>query len=197
MSLVQKPAPSFTAAAVMPDNSFKDIRIEDYRGKYVVLFFYPLDFTFVCPTEILTFDKQLKEFEKRGAVVLGCSVDSKHTHHAWRQTAVEKGGIGQIGYPLIADLTKNIARDYGVLSPDGEVAFRATFIIDKKGVVRTAHVNDLPVGRSVSEELRTLDAVKFVDEHGDQVCPADWKEGEKTMTPNAKGVAEYLSSTKR
>jgi peroxiredoxin 2/4 len=196
MSLVQKHAPSFNAEAVMGDNSFQTINLEQYRGKYVVLFFYPLDFTFVCPTEILAFDKHVKDFEKRGAVVLGCSVDSKHTHHAWRNTAKDKGGIGNISYPLLADITKSIARDYGVLTPDGDVAFRATFIIDKKGYVRTAHVNDLPVGRSVTEELRTLDAVKFVDEHGDQVCPAEWKEGEKTMTPDAKGVANYLSAMK-
>jgi peroxiredoxin (alkyl hydroperoxide reductase subunit C) len=196
MSLVQKHAPSFTADAVMGDNSFQTISLEQYRGKYVVLFFYPLDFTFVCPTEILAFDKHAKDFEKRGAVVLGVSVDSKHTHLAWRSTAKDKGGIGNIGYPLVADLTKSIARDYGVLTPDGDVAFRATFVIDKKGIVRTAHVNDLPVGRSVAEELRTLDAVKFVDDHGDQVCPAEWKEGEKTMTPDAKGVASYLSAMK-
>lgn len=196
MSLVQKHAPSFTVDAVMADNSFQSISLEQYRGKYVVLFFYPLDFTYVCPTEILAFDKHVKDFEKRGAVVLGCSVDSKQVHLAWRTTAKDKGGIGNIGYPLLADLTKSIARDYGVLTPDGDVAFRATFIIDKKGIVRTAHVNDLPVGRSVTEELRTLDAVKFVDEHGDQVCPAEWKEGEKTMTPDAKGVASYLSSMK-
>jgi len=128
--------------------------------------------------------------------VLGCSVDSEHTHLAWRSTSKDKGGIGPINYPLLADLTKSIARDYGVLTADGDVAFRATFVIDKKGVVRTAHVNDLPVGRSVTEELRTLDAVKFVDEHGDQVCPAEWKEGEKTMTPDAKGVASYLAAQK-
>lgn len=196
MSLVTKPAPSFKATAVLPDNSFKQISLEDYRGKYVVLFFYPLDFTFVCPTEILTFDKMVKEFEKRDAVVLGVSVDSEHTHLAWRSTDQAKGGIGQIKYPLVADLSKTIARDYGCLTPDGTVAFRATYIIDKKGVVRTAHVNDLPVGRSVAEELRTLDAVKFVDEHGDQVCPAEWKQGDKTMNPDAKGVAKYLSEMK-
>lgn len=196
MSLVQKHAPSFTATAVMPDNSFQKLSLEQYRGKYVVLFFYPLDFTFVCPTEILAFDKHVKDFEKRGAVVLGCSVDSEHTHHAWRNTAKDKGGIGNINYALLADLTKNIARDYGVLTAEGDVALRATFVIDKKGIVRTAHVNDLPVGRSITEELRTLDAVKFVDEHGDQVCPVEWKEGEKTMTPDAKGVASYLSASK-
>ncbi|MBI5494639.1 MAG: peroxiredoxin [Deltaproteobacteria bacterium] len=196
MSLVQKQAPAFKATAVMPNNEFQDVSLEQYRGKYVVLFFYPLDFTFVCPTEILAFDKHVKDFEKRGAVVLGCSVDSKHTHYAWRNTTKDKGGIGGISYPLIADLNKNIARDYGVLVDGGDVALRGTFIIDKKGVVRTAHVNDLPIGRSVTETLRTLDAVKFVDEHGDQVCPAEWHEGEKTMNPTATGVASYLSSQK-
>jgi peroxiredoxin (alkyl hydroperoxide reductase subunit C) len=193
MTLVQKPAPAFKAMAVFPDDTFKEISSENLKGKYTVLFFYPLDFTYVCPTEILAFDKHLKEFEKRGAQVIGCSVDSKQTHLAWRNTAREKGGIGRIGFPLVADLSKNIARAYEVLTENGEIAFRATFIIDKKGVVRTQHINDLPVGRSVTEELRTLDAVKFVDDHGDQVCPAEWKEGEKTMKPTAEGVAEYLA----
>jgi peroxiredoxin (alkyl hydroperoxide reductase subunit C) len=189
-SLVTKEAPDFTAKAVMGDDSFGDVTLSSYRGKFVLLFFYPLDFTFVCPSEIVAFDKALKDFEERNTVVLGCSVDSEFSHWAWRQTPLNKGGIGQVGFPLVADLKKSIARSYGVLF-DESVALRGLFLIDTHGVVRHALVNDLPLGRSVAEALRTLDALQFVEEHGD-VCPANWQKGEKTMTPTAEGVAAYL-----
>ncbi|MBT3296951.1 MAG: peroxiredoxin [Verrucomicrobia bacterium] len=189
-SLVTKEAPDFTAKAVMGDDSFGEVTLSSYRGKFVLLFFYPLDFTFVCPSEIVAFDKALKDFEARNTVVLGCSVDSEYSHWAWRQTPLNKGGIGQVGFPLVADLTKSIARSYGVLF-DESVALRGLFLIDTHGVVRHALVNDLPLGRSVAEALRTLDALQFVEEHGD-VCPANWQKGDKTMTPTAEGVATYL-----
>jgi len=189
--LVTKVAPDFTAQAVMPDNQIKELTLSSYRGKYVVLFFYPLDFTFVCPSEILAFNKAVKAFEKKGAVVLGVSVDSQYTHFAWRQTPVEKGGIGEISFPLVADLDKKIARAYDVLLNDA-VALRGLFLIDQKGIVRHQLVNDLPIGRNVEEAVRTLDALKFHEEHGD-VCPANWKEGEEAMKPTAAGVASYLA----
>jgi len=189
--LVTKVAPDFTAQAVMPDNQIKELTLSSYRGKYVVLFFYPLDFTFVCPSEILAFNKAEKIFEKKGAVILGVSVDSQFSHYAWRHTPLTKGGIGEISFPLIADLDKKISRDYDVLLNDS-VALRGLFLIDQKGIVRHQLVNDLPIGRNVEEALRTLDALKFHEEHGD-VCPANWKEGEAAMTPTAAGVASYLA----
>lgn len=189
--LVTKEAPDFTAQAVMPDNSFAEIKLSSYRGKYVVLFFYPLDFTFVCPSEILAFNKAVKVFAKKNAQVLGVSVDSHFTHWAWRQTPVNKGGIGEIGFPLVADLNKKIARDYDVLLNDS-VALRGLFLIDQKGVVRHQLVNDLPLGRNVDEAVRLLDALKFTEEHG-EVCPANWKEGDEAMKPTAEGVASYLA----
>jgi len=175
----------------MPDNSIMELTLSSLRGKYVVLFFYPLDFTFVCPSEIIAFDKKLEEFKSRNAEVLGVSVDSQYSHYAWRQTAPEKGGIGEIGYPLVADLSKSISSDYDVLFDDA-VALRGLFLIDKEGVVRHQLVNDLPLGRSVEEAIRVLDALQFVEEHGD-VCPANWKQGEEAMKPTAEGVAEYLA----
>ncbi len=190
-SLVTKEAPDFTAQAVYPDNSMADLKLSSYRGKYVLLYFYPLDFTFVCPSEIIAFDKALEEFTSRNTQVIGVSVDSQYTHYAWRQTPVEKGGIGEIGYPLVADLNKDIARQYGVLH-DESVALRGLFLIDTHGVVRHQLVNDLPLGRSVAEALRTLEALQFVEEHG-EVCPANWQRGEEAMKPTAEGVAEYLA----
>jgi len=175
----------------MPDNSIEELTLSSLRGKYVVLFFYPLDFTFVCPSEIIAFDKKLDEFKSRNAEVVGVSVDSQYTHYAWRQTAPEKGGIGEIGYPLVADLSKSISTDYGVLF-EGAVALRGLFLIDKEGVVRHQLVNDLPLGRNVDEAIRVLDALQFTEEHGD-VCPANWKQGEEAMKPTADGVAEYLA----
>ena len=189
--LVTKEAPDFTAQAVLPDNSFAELKLSSYRGRYVVLFFYPLDFTFVCPSEIIAFDAALAKFEKKNAQVLGCSVDSHFTHLAWKNTPRKQGGIGPIRYPLVSDLTKQIARDYGVLL-DGGVALRGLFLIDKAGVVRHALVNDLPIGRSVNEAIRVLDALQFHEEHGD-VCPANWHQGEEAMKPTAEGVASYLA----
>jgi len=190
-TLVTRPAPDFAAQAVMPDNSFKELKLSDYKGKYVVLFFYPLDFTFVCPSEIIAFNKKLSDFKERNAEVVGVSIDSHFTHLAWKKTKVEEGGIGNIQYPLVADLSKNIARDYGVLLNDA-LALRGLFLIDKNGVVKHALVNDLPLGRSVDEALRMLDALQFTEAHG-EVCPANWKKGEEAMKPSADGVASYLS----
>lgn len=189
--LVAKPAPDFTAQAVWPGDSFADLTFSSYRGKYVVLFFYPLDFTFVCPTEIVAFDKAIKEFEKRNAVVIGVSVDSHFTHLAWRQTPRNKGGIGAIGYPLVSDLDKNIARAYDVLFKDS-MALRGLFLIDPKGMVRHQVVNDLPLGRSVPEVLRMIDALHFAETHG-EVCPANWQEGREALAPTAKGIADYMA----
>ena len=190
--LVGKEAPDFTAQAVMPDNSIKaeyNLKKET-KGKFAVLFFWPLDFTFVCPSEIIAFDNRVEQFKKLGAEIIGISVDSQYTHYAWKNTPVDKGGIGNVRFPLIADLTKSIARSYDVLTGDA-VAFRVTFIIDKKGVVRHQLVNDLPLGRNVDETIRTLEALIFHEEHG-EVCPANWKKGEKGMKPTADGVASYL-----
>jgi peroxiredoxin (alkyl hydroperoxide reductase subunit C) len=189
---VTQEAPDFTANAVLSDNTFAPLTLSSYRGKYVVLFFYPLDFTFVCPSEIIAFDKRLADFKAKNCEVIGVSVDSRFTHYAWKNTPVENGGIGQIKYPLVEDLTKSIARSYGVLFGDA-VALRGLFLIDTKGVVRHAVINDLPLGRSVNEALRMVDALQFVETHGDQVCPANWQEGDVAMKPTAEGVAEYLS----
>ena len=189
---IQKPAPDFTATAVMPDGSFNEkFSLSDYKGKYVLLFFYPLDFTFVCPSEILAFDKRLDEFKQRNCEVIGVSVDSHFTHWAWRNTPIEKGGIGNIRYPLVSDLTKKISRDYGVLLGDA-VALRGLFIMDKDLIVRHILINDLPIGRSVDEAIRVLDAIQYHEEHG-EVCPANWRKGEEAMKPDPKGVAEYLA----
>ncbi len=191
--LVGKPAPTFKAQAVMPDGSFKELDLASFQGKYVVLFFYPLDFTFVCPSEIIAFDNHLAEFKERGCEVIGVSIDSHFTHWAWRNTPVDKGGIGAIKYPLVADLTKSIARDYDVLTGNGAVAYRGLFLIDKKGVVRHQIVNDLPLGRNVAEALRMVDALAFNESHG-EVCPAGWTKGKQGMKPSAEGVAAYLAA---
>jgi peroxiredoxin (alkyl hydroperoxide reductase subunit C) len=190
--LVGKAAPDFTAKAIMPDNSINEnFNLHSYiKGKIGILFFYPLDFTFVCPSEIIAFDNRVEEFKSRGAEVIGVSVDSHFTHLAWKNTPVDKGGIGNINFPLVADLTKSIARDYDVLLGDA-VAFRGTFMIDKNGVVRHQIVNDLPLGRNVDEAIRMVDALKFHEEHG-EVCPAGWRKGEEGMKPTAEGVASYL-----
>jgi len=190
-SLVTKPAPDFTAEAVMGNNAFENLTLSSYKGEYVILFFYPLDFTFVCPSEIIAFDKALDKFKSKGAEVVGVSVDSPFTHFAWKNTPVENGGIGNIQYPLVADLNKEIARQYGVLFNES-VALRGLFLIDKEGVVRHSVINDLPLGRSVDEALRMLDALDFHEENG-EVCPANWQEGEEAMTPTAEGVADYLA----
>jgi alkyl hydroperoxide reductase subunit AhpC len=187
---VQKEAPDFTATAVV-DEQFNDkFKLSDLRGKYVVLFFYPLDFTFVCPTEIVAFNDKLAEFKSRGAEVVGCSIDSHFSHLAWIQTPREKGGLGGLNYPLVADLTKKISADYGVLL-DGGIALRGTFIIDQKGIVRAITVHDLPLGRSVEEALRVLDALQHFEKHG-EVCPAGWTKGAATIKPGVKESKEYF-----
>jgi peroxiredoxin (alkyl hydroperoxide reductase subunit C) len=202
--LVGKPAPDFTAKAVMPDNSFdENFNLLSYlgikkdasgkvtkTGKIGILFFYPLDFTFVCPSEIIAFNNRVKEFKLRKAEVIAVSVDSHFTHLAWKETPVEKGGIGNVQFPMVADLTKSIARDYDVLLGDA-VAFRGTFMIDGNGVVRHQLVNDLPLGRNVDEAIRMVDALQFHEEHG-EVCPAGWERGEEGMKASSDGVASYL-----
>jgi alkyl hydroperoxide reductase subunit AhpC len=186
---VQKEAPDFTATAVV-NEEFKQVKLSDYRGKYVVLFFYPLDFTFVCPTEIVAFSDRIADFEKRDCQVLGCSIDSQFSHLAWIQTPRAQGGLGGLKYPLVADLTKKIAADYGVLL-DGGIALRGTFLLDKQGIVRAATVHDLPLGRSVDEALRVLDALQFFEKNG-EVCPADWKPGAATIKPGVKESKAYF-----
>lgn len=192
--LVTLPAPDFTAPAVMPDNSIDEaFNLKQYlSGSYGIVFFYPLDFTFVCPSEILAFAHRVKSFEERGTKVVAVSVDSHFTHLAWKNTPVNAGGLGDIQIPMVADLTKSIARDYGVLINDS-VALRGTFLIDKEGNVRHQVVNDLPLGRNVDEAIRMVDALQFHEEHG-EVCPAGWNKGDEGMTASPDGVAKYLSS---
>ncbi|MDF3820238.1 peroxiredoxin [Leptospira sp. 96542] len=195
MPQVTSHAPDFKATAVIGE-SFKEIKLSDYKGKWVVLFFYPLDFTFVCPTEIIEYDAKLEEFKKIGAEVLGVSIDSEFSHLAWKKTPKKEGGIGDIKYPLIADKTKEIAKSFGVLiesGPDAGVALRGTFIIDPNGIIRQATVNDLPVGRNIEEAIRLIKAFQFVEKHG-EVCPANWNEGQKTMKADPTGSKEYFSS---
>ncbi len=189
--LVTKEAPDFTAQAVMPNNEFAELKLSNYRGKYVLLYFYPLDFTFVCPSEIIAFDKAMDDFKKRNTEVIGVSVDSHFTHLAWKNTPRNKGGIGQIEYPIVSDLSKEISRSYGILFNE-IVALRGLFLIDKEGIVRHALINDLPLGRSVDEALRVVDALQFTEKHG-EVCPANWRPGEDSMKPTANGVADYLA----
>ena len=191
--LVGKMAPDFTAAAVLPNNEINEkFNLHAFlKGKIGVLFFYPLDFTFVCPSEIIAFDNRLKEFKDRGAEVIGVSVDSKYSHLAWKNTEINQGGIGQIQYPLVADLTKSIARSYDVLTGEA-VALRGTFLIDQEGIVRHQVINDLPLGRNIDEAIRMVDSLKFFQEHG-EVCPAGWNKGKQGMKPDAKGVANYLA----
>jgi len=192
--LVGKKAPDFTAAAVMADGSINEnFSLSDYDGQYRVLFFYPLDFTFVCPSELIAFDHRIKEFESRGVQVIGCSIDSQFTHAAWRNTPVNEGGIGSVAYPLVADVKHEICQAYDVEFADAGVAFRGSFLIDKDGVVRHQVVNDLPLGRNIDEMLRMIDALQFTEEHG-EVCPAGWNKGKEGMKPDAEGVASYLAT---
>jgi peroxiredoxin (alkyl hydroperoxide reductase subunit C) len=190
-SLVTTEAPDFTADAVLADNTFGQVTLSSSRGKYVFLLFYPLDFTFVCPSEILAFNRKLDELKSRNCELIAISVDSKFTHLAWKKTPVEDGGIGDVQFPMVADLDKKIAADYGILF-NGIVALRGLFLIDPTGKVRHCVINDLPLGRSVDEALRMLDAVQFTDTHG-EVCPANWKQGDEAMTPTAEGVASWLA----
>ena len=191
--LVTNPAPDFTATTVLADGSIvEEFKLsENFGEKGTVVFFYPLDFTFVCPSEIIAFSHRYEEFQKRGVNVVGVSVDSQFSHFAWRETPVNQGGIGRINFPLVADLTKNIARDYDVLLGDS-VALRGSFLIDANGIVRHAVVNDLPLGRNVDEMLRMIDAQQFTDEFG-EVCPAGWVKGDEGMKADTEGVAEYLA----
>ncbi len=191
--LVGKQAPDFTVPAVLADGQIVDSFSfsEATKGKYAVVFFYPLDFTFVCPSELIAFDHRIDEFKSRGVEVIGVSIDSHFTHNAWRNTPINQGGIGQVRYTLAADITHSIAKDYDVESAIG-VAFRGSFLIDKTGLVRHQVVNDLPLGRNVDEMIRMVDALQFHEEHG-EVCPAGWNKGDAGMNANPAGVAEYLS----
>ncbi len=190
--LVAKEAPDFVATAVLGDGRLEpEFRLSSLRGQNVLLLFYPLDFTFVCPSEIIAFDEAFEKFKSRETTVVGVSVDSQYTHVAWRGTPVENGGIGPVRFPLVADLTKDIAKRYGVLH-DEAVALRGLFLIDRAGVVRHAVINDLPLGRSVDEALRMVDALRFHEKRG-EVCPANWHEGEEGMKPTREGVVDYLS----
>lgn len=190
---VGQTAPDFTATAVV-DQEFKDVTLSSYRGKYVVLFFYPLDFTFVCPTEITAFSDRYAEFKALNTEVLGVSVDSQFSHLAWVQTSRKEGGLGDIAYPLVADLKKEISAAYNVLDPSAGIALRGLFIIDKEGIVQHSTINNLAFGRSVDETLRTLKALQYVQSHPDEVCPAGWKEGDKTMIPDPKKSKVYFSA---
>jgi peroxiredoxin (alkyl hydroperoxide reductase subunit C) len=191
--LVTKPAPDFKAQAVLKDGSFAEVTLSQFKGnKYVLLFFYPLDFTFVCPTEINAFSDRVKEFNDLGVEVIGVSVDSHFSHLAWRNTPRNQGGIGQIDYTLVADLNKQISRDYDVLMGDA-VALRGLFLIDKNGVVRHQVVNDLPLGRSVDEALRMVQALQFFEKNG-EVCPANWQEGKSTIKPTVDGSKSFFNS---
>lgn len=191
--LVAKRAPEFSAPAVMPNGEIVErFSLADLRGKYVVLFFWPLDFTFVCPTEIIAHDRRFSQFKERNVEVVGISIDSQFTHFAWRNTPVKEGGIGLVQFPIVADITHEITRAYGIEHPGG-VALRASFLIDKNGIVQHQVVNNLPLGRNVDEMLRMVDALQFTEEHG-EVCPAGWMKGDEGMKPTAEGVSSYLSS---
>lgn len=190
--LVAQEAPEFTAQAVMPDNSFQEISLSDYKGKYVVLFFYPLDFTFVCPSEIIAFDKRLSEFKSRGVEVIGVSIDSHFSHLAWKNTEIKNGGIGKVQYPLVADINKAVTDAYDVRTGPG-IALRGSFLIDKEGIVQHQVINNLSLGRDIDEMLRVVDALQFTEEHG-EVCPAGWQKGKAGMKGSTEGVAEYLAN---
>ncbi len=192
--LVGREAPDFTAPAVLGNGEIVDAFNfkQATKGKYAVVFFYPLDFTFVCPSELIAFDHRLDEFTKRNTEVIGVSIDSHFTHNAWRNTPVNEGGIGPVRYPLVADMTHQICKAYDVETPDGAVAFRGSFLIDKDGIVRHQVVNDLPLGRNIDEMLRMVEALQFTEEHG-EVCPAGWHEGDSGMKATPDGVAEYLA----
>ena len=189
--LVNQAAPEFEAVAVV-DGEFKEIKLSDYRGQYVVLFFYPLDFTFVCPTEIVAFNDKVEEFKKRNVQLLGVSVDSQFSHLAWINTPKKEGGLGGLDYPLVADLSKSISTDYDVLLTDAGVALRGLFLIDKEGLVQHQVVNNLPLGRNVDEAIRVVDALQFVEEHG-EVCPANWNPGDDSMKADPEGSKEFFS----
>ena len=190
--LVAHEAPDFSAPAVMPSGIIEDnFTLSSLRGQYVVLFFWPLDFTFVCPTEIVAHDHRMDRFRERNVEVVGISIDSQFTHFAWRNTTIQEGGIGAVQFPMVADITHQITRAYGIEHPDG-VAMRASFLIDRNGIIQHQMVNNLPLGRNVDEMLRMVDALQYFEEHG-EVCPAGWQKGETGMSATAGGVADYLS----
>jgi peroxiredoxin (alkyl hydroperoxide reductase subunit C) len=193
MILVGKKAPIFRATAVAKDRFIPSFSLEDYLGKYVIFFFYPLDFTFVCPTELHAFQESLSEFTKRNAEVIACSIDSQFSHLAWLTTLKEKGGICGVEYPIVSDIHKQIARQYGVLSEEEGIAYRGLFLLDKQGVVRHQVINDFPLGRSVDETLRMLDALTFHEKHG-EVCPANWNSSKKAMTADQSGLQNYFNA---
>lgn len=192
--LVGRKAPDFTTAAVLPNGEIQaQFNLEQaIQGKYSILFFYPLDFTFVCPSELIALDNRIAEFEARNTLVMGVSIDSQFTHNAWRNTPVANGGIGAVRYPLIADVNHSICQSYGVEHPTAYVALRGAFVIDKKGIVRSQIVNDLPLGRNIDELLRLIDALEFHEKHG-EVCPAGWTKGKKAIQPTAQGIGNYLA----
>jgi peroxiredoxin 2/4 len=192
--LVGRQAPDFTAPAVLASGEIVDNFkfSERVKGKYAVVFFYPLDFTFVCPSELIAFDHRIEEFKKRNVEVIGVSIDSQFTHNAWRNTPVDKGGIGPVRYTLVADMTHEICRAYDVELPDGSVAYRGSFLIDKSSVVQHQVVNNLPLGRNIDEMIRLVDALQFTEQHG-EVCPAGWNKGQKGMKASPEGVASYLA----
>ncbi len=191
-TLVGKKAPDFTIKAVVKGKIKEHFSLSSLKGKYVVLFFYPLDFTFVCPTELHAFQERLNDFETRNTQILGCSIDSCFSHIAWLNTPRSQGGIQGIEYPILSDIKKEVARSYGVLKEDDGVAYRGLFLIDQEGVVRHLIVNDLPLGRSVDEALRMIDALIFSETNG-EVCPANWRKGEKSMKATPEGLTEYFS----
>lgn len=193
--LVGRKAPDFTASAVLANGDIvSDYKLSEViRDKYALLFFYPLDFTFVCPSELIALSKRVNKFKEQGVEVIGVSIDSQFTHNAWRNTPVEQGGIGAVGYTLVADINHHVCQAYGVEHPVAGVALRAAFVIDRQGVVRSEIVNDLPIGRNIEELLRIVDALQFFEEHG-EVCPAGWNKGHKGMKPTTSGVAEYLAA---
>ncbi|KAF9159147.1 Peroxiredoxin-2 [Actinomortierella ambigua] len=186
-------APAFKATAVV-DGAFKEVSLDDYKGQYVILFFYPLDFTFVCPTEIIAFSEAIEKFTALKTAVLACSCDSEYSHLAWVNTPRAQGGLGEMKIPILADFTKKIATDYGVLKEDDGVAYRGLFIIDPKQVVRQITINDLPVGRNVDETIRLVEAFQFTDEHG-EVCPIGWQKGQATIKPDVSGSKEFFASS--
>ncbi len=192
--LVGRPAPDFTAAAVLGNGEIVDsfTLSEAIKGKKAVIFFYPLDFTFVCPSELIAFDKRYEEFQKRGVEVIGVSIDSQFTHNAWRKTPINQGGIGEVKYTMVADVKHEVCQAYDVEHPEAGVAFRGSFLIDGEGMVRHQVVNDLPLGRNIDEMLRMVDALNFHEEHG-EVCPAGWQEGKAGMSADPEGVAKFLS----
>ncbi len=194
-TLVGKQAPDFKTNAVVNGHISNDFTLSHYRGKYVILFFYPLDFTFVCPTELHAFQEKLSEFEARNAQLIGCSIDSCYSHFAWLNIPKNKGGIQGVDYPLVADLNKSIARDYDVLIPHEGIAYRGLFLIDREGIVRHQVINDLPLGRSVDEAIRILDALIYFETHG-EVCPANWQQGKQSMKPTQDGLEKYFMTAR-